>query len=366
MGFKICERKIEEQKRIIRLLDLAKGEHTLKPIAVEVDNNDDVDEGGNERLLRAVIKDEFAGKRVDQTLASLFSDISRSNIQQWIRDGRVLIDGQVPRQRDSVSGGETVTIALPEAEPGDWVAQDISLNIVFQDEHILVVNKPVGLVVHPGAGNAQGTMLNGLIHFDPALATLPRGGIVHRLDKDTSGLLVIARSEPVRQRLIEALQAHSVQRTYIAIVQGSMISGASIDAPIGRHYRDRKRMTVTDTGKTAVTHYRVAERYRAHTKIQVFLETGRTHQIRVHMSHAGFPLLGDSVYGGRLRLPPNATKELTEVLRSFNRQALHASKLEFEHPASGKLVHWSAPLPEDMTNLIAVLQDDTQKHGMQD
>jgi len=338
----------------------------LKPIPVEADNIDHTDEDNHERILHTVVADDFAGKRVDQALATIFPDISRSSLQQWIRDGRVMLDGKVPRQRDRVNGGEVVTIEPPVPEPGDWVAQDIALNIVFQDEHILVINKPAGLVVHPGAGNAQGTLLNGLMYFDADLAILPRGGIVHRLDKDTSGLLVIARSEAVRQRLIEALQEHIVQRTYIAIVLGRMISGGTIDEPIGRHNRDRKRMTVSETGKPAVTHYRVAERYRAHTQIQVSLETGRTHQIRVHMSHNGFPLVGDPVYGGRLRLPPNATPELTEVLRSFNRQALHASKLAFEHPVSGETMQWSAPLPKDMTSLIGVLQEDTRRHGMEE
>jgi len=338
----------------------------LKPIPVEVDNIDDTEEDNDERILHAVVADDFAGKRVDQALAIIFADISRSSLQQWIRDGRVMLDGQVPRQRDRVTGGEVVSIEPPAPELRDWVAQDIALDIVFQDEHILIINKPVGLVVHPGAGNAQGTLLNGLIYFDADLATLPRGGIVHRLDKDTSGLLVIARSEAVRQRLIQALQDHSVQRTYIAIVLGTMISGGTIDTPIGRHNRDRKRMTVSETGKPAITHYRVAERYRAHTQIQVSLETGRTHQIRVHMSHNGFPLVGDPVYGGRLRLPANATPELTEVLRSFNRQALHASKLAFEHPVSGETVQCSAPMPEDILGLIAALQDDTQQRGMQE
>ncbi len=334
----------------------------MKPIAVEVD---DIDDPGDERVLQAVVPDEFAGKRVDQALAGMFPDISRSSLQQWIRDGRVLIDGQLPRQRDRVSGAEAVTIEPPEAQSGDWVAQDIPLDLVFQDEHILVINKPAGLVVHPGAGNAQGTLLNGLIHFDETLATLPRGGIVHRLDKDTSGLLVIARNEAARQRLIEALQDHNIQRTYIAVVLGSMISGGSVEEPIGRHFRDRKRLTVTDMGKPALTHYRVADRYRAHTQIQVSLETGRTHQIRVHMSHIGFPLVGDPVYGGRLRLPPNATPDLTDALRSFNRQALHASRLAFDHPAYGESVRYTAAMPEDLRRLIEVLKNDTQQQAMQ-
>ncbi len=335
----------------------------MKPVPVEVNDHEIIE--GEEALLQVAMPGELAGKRLDQALSKLFPDISRSSLQQWIREGRVTLDGSVRRQRDPVIGGEAIVIDLPAPQPGDWAAEYIPLNIVYQDKHILVINKPAGMVVHPGAGNERGTLLNGLVYFDTGLANLPRCGIVHRLDKDTSGLLVIARSEAVRQRLIETLQHHSIWRTYTAIVVGTMIAGARIEAPIGRHSRDRKRMTVTANGKPAVTHYRVQQRYRAHTQVRVELETGRTHQIRVHMNHAGFPIVGDPVYGGRLRIPSNATLELKNELQTFKRQALHASQLALSHPVSGEPLQWSAPLPQDMRSLITALQEDARQHGIQ-
>ncbi len=312
------------------------------------------------RQFTVVVPHDLAGKRVDQALAALCPEYSRTSLQKWLREGRVLLDDEVPRQRDRVAGGEEVEIAIPEAPVRDWPPQPIALDLRYQDEHILVVNKPAGLVVHPGAGNLEGTMLNALLYFDSALARLPRAGIVHRLDKDTSGLLVIARSEIARTRLIDQLADRSLVREYIAVVCGVMISGGTIDVPIGRNRYDRRRMSVTEKGKPATTHYRVLRKFRAHTLLRVRLETGRTHQIRVHMKHLGFPLLGDPVYGGRLRVPADAGIRLRQMLRGFRRQALHAGALTCVHPIIGKSLHWEQPPPADMTELIEALDDDVQ------
>ncbi len=304
------------------------------------------------------IPPELAGQRLDRVLATLFPEYSRTLLQRWLRDGRVRLDDRCPRQREKVAGGERLEIELVEEPAGEWLPQAIPLEVVYEDEALIVVDKPAGLVVHPGAGNPDGTLLNAVLARDPDLARLPRAGIVHRLDKDTSGLLVLARTPPARQNLIEQLLARSVVRTYVAVVSGVMISGGRIDAPIGRHARDRRRMAVTERGKAAVSHYRVIERYRGHTQIAVRLETGRTHQIRVHLAHRGFPVVGDRAYGGRLRLPPDATQRLGQVLRGFRRQALHARALSLRHPVSGETMSWRSPLPADMRELIEALRDD--------
>ena len=312
--------------------------------------------------LNLIIPDTMRGRRLDQALAELVQDYSRSRLQQWIRAGQVSLDERIPQVRERLHGGETVSIDAtiePETRSGP---EDIPLQLVHADADLLVINKPAGLVVHPAAGNPAGTLLNALLHYDPALAGLPRAGIVHRLDKATSGLLVIARNLTAHKYLVDALQARLVKREYLAVVQTVLTAGGSIDAPIGRHPVDRKRMAVVPGGKDSLTHYRVEERYRAHTLVRVQLETGRTHQIRVHMAHQHIPIVGDPVYGGRLRLPPGASSELQEQLAGLRRQALHAARLSLTHPSSGDTVSWSAPLPADMTRLIEALRADAQQH----
>ena len=312
------------------------------------------------QTLKAHIPPESAGRRFDQALAELFPDYSRSRLTQWIKSGDVLLDGAAAVPRQIVRGGEAVTLRAESTQEVPMAPEAIALDIRYEDADVLVINKPVGLVVHPGAGQAGGTLQNALLHFDPKLAEIPRAGIVHRLDKDTSGVMVVARTLLAHASLVEQLQARDVHRQYVAIVYGPMIAGGSVDAPIGRHPRDRLRQAVVDgpTGKPAITHYRVRERFRAHTLIECRLETGRTHQIRVHMAHIRHPLIGDAMYGG-LKLPKGASPELTETLRAFKRQALHAEKLEFKHPRSGELVSVTAEIPADMQHLIAALRADT-------
>ena len=310
------------------------------------------------------VDEEFAGQRLDAALASMFPDYSRSRLQQWIRDGQVLLDGAVVKPRTKLAGDEVLELNIQlQNQADDWQPQDIPLDIVFEDEHILVVNKPAGLVVHPAAGHADGTLVNALLYFDAELAYLPRAGIVHRLDKDTTGLMVVARNLAAHKHLVEALQQRTVHREYQAVVQGVITAGGSIDAAVGRHTRDRVRMCVRDDGKPAVTHYRVISRYREHTHVQLKLESGRTHQIRVHMQHIRHPLVGDPVYGGRQRIPAQADTELIEQLRNFRRQALHACRLSLQHPHSGKALTWKSALPDDMVQLLAVLQQDMAQHG---
>jgi 23S rRNA pseudouridine1911/1915/1917 synthase len=311
----------------------------------------------NATLRAAIIPLELAGRRLDQALAAVFPDVTRSQLQHWIAAGRITVDGRAPRKRDKVTGGEGVEIRLPPPECAA-IAEPIALDIVHEDASLLVVNKPAGLVVHPGAGNPRGTLLNALLHHAPDLARLARAGIVHRLDKDTSGLMVVAKTEGARQRLARDLEARRVKRDYVAIVHGVMISGGTIDAPIGRHRVDRTRMTVTGRGREAVSHYRVMKKYRAHTLVRVSLESGRTHQIRVHLAHIRFPIVGDPVYGGRLRVPAGASPALSERLRDFKRQALHAAKLSLTHPESGEDLRWTASVPKDMGELMEALAQD--------
>lgn len=314
------------------------------------------------KILTARIPAAYAGRRLDQALAALFPDLTRTQLQQWIEAGLIAIDRRRPRKRDKVSGGETVEIELPAPRQSDSLPEAIPLDIVHEDEELLVVNKPPGLVVHPGAGNREHTLLNALLHHYPPAAQLPRAGIVHRLDKDTSGLLVVAKTERARQRLIRALQKRTVEREYVAIVHGVLVAGGSIDAPIGRHARDRLRMAVTESGKPAATQYRVLKRYRTHTLLQLKLESGRMHQIRVHMAHLHYPIVGDPIYGGRLRLPKGADERLTEALRGFKRQALHAAKLALAHPVSGERMQWAASVPPDMGALMEALAGDARAH----
>jgi len=313
---------------------------------------------GDELNLEAIVPDEMAGQRVDKVLAQLFSDFSRARLQQWIRDGHVMVGGKQPRPRDKVLGGEQVELHTVLEAQGEWKAEPIPLDIVYEDESLLVINKGAGLVVHPAVGNRDGTLLNALLHHAPELEAVPRAGIVHRLDKETSGLLVIARTLAAHKALTDMMQAREIQREYEAVVQGVMTAGSTIEAPIGRHPVQRTRMAVVNNGRPSVTHYRVSERFRAHSHIRVQLETGRTHQIRVHMAHIRYPLLGDPVYGGRLRIPSGCTEALEHQLRQFRRQALHAARLRLSHPLSGEEMGWQAPLPEDMRILLEVLRED--------
>lgn len=310
--------------------------------------------------LSATVPEHLDGQRLDQVLASLFSDYSRSRLQQWIRDGFVNVEGQQLRAKDKVQAGQQLHVITQQVEQGDWQAEIIPLDIIYEDAQILVINKPMGLVVHPAAGNYTGTLLNALLHHAPELKNIPRAGIVHRLDKDTTGLLVVAKDLSTHKFLVEQLQARAFEREYMAVVQGVMTAGGTVDAPIGRHPVQRKKMAVVDTGKPAVSHYRVAKRYRAHTLVNVKLETGRTHQIRVHMASIKFPLVGDAAYGGRLKLPAGCTEELREVLRHFNRQALHAFRLGIEHPLTHEHLSWEAPIPADLQHLITTLQQDAK------
>jgi 23S rRNA pseudouridine1911/1915/1917 synthase len=311
--------------------------------------------------MTAQIPASAAGRRFDQALVELFPDYSRSRLAAWIRSGDVLLDGAAVAPRHIVSGGERVTLNAQPTQEVALAPEAIALDIRYEDAEVLVVNKPAGLVVHPGAGQPAGTLQNALLHHDPALAEIPRAGIVHRLDKDTSGVMVVARTLRAHAALVEQLQARAVHRQYEAVVYGAMIAGGTVDAPIGRHPHDRIRQAIVDAphGKPAVTHYRVRERFRAHTLIECRLETGRTHQIRVHLAHAHHPLVGDAIYGGGLKLPKGATAELAETLRDFRRQALHAEKLEFEHPVSGETISVTAERPADMGRLIGALRADT-------
>ena len=308
--------------------------------------------------LSITVPPEQAGQRLDQALASLLPDYSRSRLKAWIESGEVLVDGAARRPRDKVAGGESVAIraALPEEARAE--AQPIPLSLAYEDRHLFVVDKPAGLVVHPGAGNPDRTLQNALLALDPGLKSLPRAGIVHRLDKDTSGLLIVARTLPAHTGLVRMLGDRDIHREYEAICRGVMTAGGTVDAPIDRHPLDRVRMAVREGGREAVTHYRVVRRFRGHTHVRVQLETGRTHQIRVHLAHAGYPIVGDRVYGGRATVPRGASERLRTALRAFPRQALHAARLEFAHPVTGRPVECRSPLPEDMRQLLAELALD--------
>ena len=312
-----------------------------------------------------VLPADAAGLRLDQALARLLPQHSRASLQLWVRAARVQVDGRIPRVSEKVRGGEHVQILIPNAPAGDWAAEAIPLDIVHEDDDLLVINKPAGLVVHPGAGNPEGTMLNALLHHAPMLNRLARAGIVHRLDKETSGLLVVAKTETARLDLIEQLKARTLKREYLALVQGLLVAGGTVNAPIGRHTQVRTRMAVNEGGRPAISHYRVEKKYRAHTLLRVKLESGRTHQIRVHMAHLKHPLVGDPVYGGRLHLPRGASPALISALQGFKRQALHAARLGLVHPVSGKNVEWEAPMPEDMRALLKVLEKDAKGQGVQ-
>ncbi|QCU90023.1 23S rRNA pseudouridine(1911/1915/1917) synthase RluD [Thiomicrorhabdus sediminis] len=320
-----------------------------------------------QQLLSAQIPHDAMGQRLDVALAPLFSDYSRNRIQQWIKDGNVTLDGVICKKpRHAVLGGEKVELLAELENATEVEAQAISIDVLHEDDAVLVINKPPGLVVHPGAGNPDGTLMNALLYHYPQLREVPRAGIVHRLDKDTSGLMVVAKTVPAQTHLVEQLQRHAVERIYDAVLVGIMKQGGSVDKPIGRNPNDRKKMAVRAMGgKPAVSHYRVLEHFREHTRVRVKLETGRTHQIRVHMSHLGYPLVGDPVYGSRFRIPRKMLPEFVEVLRGFDRQALHAGALSFTHPTTGKTMKWKAPMPEDMLELIDVLREDVEEFHAQ-
>jgi 23S rRNA pseudouridine1911/1915/1917 synthase len=303
---------------------------------------------------------ELAGQRVDQALAAMFPEFSRSRLAGWVKSGAVLLDGRAVRPKEPVRGGEQVELAATVAAVSAAGPEAIPLTLLYQDASLLVVDKPAGLVVHPGAGNATGTLVNALLHFDPRLAALPRAGIVHRLDKDTSGCLLVARTMQAHAALVAQLAAREIHRQYEAVVHGALVAGGTVDAPIDRHGSDRLKMAVMAHGRPAVTHYRLRRRFTAHTLLGVQLETGRTHQIRVHMAYIRHPIVGDPLYGGGLRLPKGASPPLAEAIRGFRRQALHAERLEFVHPESGEQVIAEAPRPADLQALVDALQADTR------
>jgi len=331
------------------------------------DQHDDAHEDGDAARgapRGAQVPDAMAGRRFDAVLAELFPEYSRSRLAAWVKSGDVLLDGATVRPRESVRGGQEILLTATletqvRAEP-----EDIPLTVLHEDAEVLVIDKPAGLVVHPGAGNHSGTLVNALLFRDPALAAVPRAGIVHRLDKDTSGVMVVARTLQAQTALVAQLSAREVHRQYLAVVVGALVSGGTVSAPIDRHPRDRLRMAVRDDGREATTHYRLQERFRAHTALECRLETGRTHQIRVHMAHLKSPIVGDQLYGGPVKLPRAASDELVAALRGFRRQALHAQVLEFVHPATGEPLRVEAAVPEDMLALLAALRADAVAHAV--
>lgn len=304
---------------------------------------------------------ELAGLRLDKALARMFPEYSRSRLKEWLLAGAITVDGNSWRPRDAVEGGESVALEPPAEVSVRAEPESMALQVAHEDSDLLVINKPAGLVVHPGAGNPAGTLMNGLLHHAPELEEIPRAGIIHRLDKDTSGLLLVAKTLQAHTALVRLLANREISRQYIAVCNGVLTGGGVIREPISRHPTDRKRMSVQQKGKAAVTHYTVRERFAAYTCVDVKLETGRTHQIRVHFAYRRHALVGDPVYGGRLALPKGASEELIQTLRRFKRQALHATRLAFDHPATGKSLALEAAAPEDFQNLIEVLRADAQR-----
>ena len=313
-----------------------------------------------ERIVKeAQVPFEYANQRFDQIATELFSDFSRSRIQSWIKDGVLLVNGVAAKPKEKLFGGEMITLDVELEEQSDHDAQDIPLDIVYEDEHILVINKAAGVVVHPAAGHQDGTLLNAILHHAPETASVPRAGIVHRLDKETTGLMVVAKTLLAQTDLVAQLQERSMGREYEAVTIGVMTGGGMVDEPIGRHPHNRQKMAVEPIhGKDAVTHYRLVKRYHHHTHIRLKLETGRTHQIRVHMAFIQYPLVGDPQYAGRLKMPKGCSEDLQDALRSFKRQALHAKRLELTHPATGEWMEWEVDLPQDMQHLLSVLESD--------
>ena len=317
----------------------------------------------NVDLLEARIPIQSHGMRLDQVVAELFPDYSRNRLATWIKEGRLTVDGKTMKPRDKALASAHVVLEVVDEPVIDWQPQTIPLDVIFEDEHILVVNKPAGMVVHPAAGHADGTLVNALLGYAPELETLPRGGIVHRLDKETSGIMFVARSALAHKSLVAQLSERTVSRTYCAVCTGALTGGGKIDAPIDRHPTARTKMAVVADGKPAVTHYRIAHRFKHYTQLQINLETGRTHQIRVHMAHRKWPLIGDPVYAGRQRIPAGASEALITALRNFPRQALHAQALEFEHPATGDWMEFETELPDDLVELLEVLDSEDRFGG---
>lgn len=322
-----------------------------------------MNENSASKIISAEVTEELSGKRLDGAAASLFSDYSRSRIQAWIKDQRLQVNGEVQDQRYKVQEGDELVLAVVQDVVVEAQPCAIDLDIVFEDDDLLVINKPAGLVVHPGAGNPTGTLMNGLLHYLPELNSLPRAGIVHRLDKDTTGLMVVAKSLEAHTDLVQQLQEKTVLREYWAVVQGVMTGGGKVDANIGRHPKQRVKMAVTQrdgAGKTAVTHYRIEKKFAAHTLVKCMLETGRTHQIRVHMAHIRYPLVGDRLYAGRMKIPAGASQRLKDHLQNFSRQALHAKTLGLIHPITGDTLEWTADLPDDFKSLLKTLEQEEQ------
>jgi 23S rRNA pseudouridine1911/1915/1917 synthase len=303
------------------------------------------------------VRPDQAGLRLDRAAAELFGGLSRARLQKWIRDGQLTVDGRAQKPTFRVGGGEVLALDAEPEYQDEVLPERIPLDILYADDELIVLDKPAGLVVHPAAGNPDGTLQNALLHYDPALGALPRSGIVHRLDKDTSGVMVVARSLRAHAALVEQLQSRDMSRVYRAVALGEIVAGGTIDAPIGRHPTDRKRMAVVASGRPAVSHYRVLERFSGVSYLEVALESGRTHQIRVHLAHIGHPLVGDPVYGRGRRRRRGMTDALAELLLGFRRQALHARRLTLRHPASGEVRSFEAPLPADMESLLAGLRE---------
>ncbi|MGC1456879.1 MAG: 23S rRNA pseudouridine(1911/1915/1917) synthase RluD, partial [Steroidobacteraceae bacterium] len=309
------------------------------------------------------IPEDLVGLRLDQALARLLPQYSRQRLQGWIEAGSVRLNGLLPRSRDKVLGGEQVRIEAQIQAATAVAAESLPVNVLYEDEALCIINKPAGVVVHPGAGNPAGTLQNALLGLDPKLALVPRAGLIHRLDKDTSGLMVVARSVESHRLLVAALAARQIERRYVAVCLGVLTGGRTVDEPIGRHRSMRTKMAVRADGREAVTHVRIIERFRAHTQVLAQLESGRTHQIRVHLAHIGHPVVGDPVYGTRRRYPSGASDELRATLDGFGRQALHAAQLALQHPVTGAALSWQAPLPDDMQGLIAALAADQRAHA---
>ncbi|AXP41488.1 TPA: 23S rRNA pseudouridine(1911/1915/1917) synthase RluD [Haemophilus influenzae 10810] len=313
--------------------------------------------------LSAEVQPEQMGQRLDQTLAELFPEYSRSRLKTWIEADLVKLNDRITNiPREKVFGGERIEIIVEVEDETRFEAENIPLNIVYEDDDIIVINKPKDLVVHPGAGNPNGTVLNALLYHYPPISEVPRAGIVHRLDKDTTGLMVVAKTIPAQTKLVRDLQKRKITREYEAVASGIMTKGGTVDQPMARHATKRTLMAVHPMGKPAVTHYRIMENYRNYTRLRLRLETGRTHQIRVHMAHIAHPLLGDQTYGGRPRPPKNASEDFMEVLRNFKRQALHAVMLRLAHPITGEIMEWYAPLPDDFVELLNALKADYLEH----
>jgi len=306
--------------------------------------------------MKIIIPDRLNGSRLDAAISKMLPELSRNKIISWIKSGDILLGSKPFKPKEKALGGEIIEMNVSPEESTKWIPEDVQIDIVYEDDEILVLNKPAGLVTHPGAGNTQGTLANGILFLKPELSKLDRAGIVHRLDKDTSGLMVIAKTEPSKLSLIKQLESHSVSREYSAIVYGSMVTGGMVDEPIGRDSVNRQKQAVIKSGKPAITHFRVIEKFKNFTLIKAILETGRTHQIRVHMSHIGHPLLGDFTYGGKVKFPKGATDELKVAIKNFPRQALHAKKLSITHPKDNKELSWKSKLPEDLNYMINVLR----------